>query len=206
VSTPKKGDWYGDQRIRVPRQNGNRTDYNYYHHESAGAGQYVYIVEDGIWESHPEFQGALIEHRPGADYANDDHVADLQHGSGAASKIVGRNLGIAKQATAVILDKKLQEDSLTATVSKGESVVWEKFLESLLNAADDIATKGRSGRSVVSMSFGWRRSQQPEPFHDMMGEPRPLPILVLVHVLTDSWVCSPQSPSFKNSTNLTRLL
>jgi hypothetical protein len=49
ISTPKGVDWYQDQRIRHPAT----ITYSYYHHESSGAGQYVYVVEDGIWDTHP---------------------------------------------------------------------------------------------------------------------------------------------------------
>jgi hypothetical protein len=52
ISTPKNGDWYSDQRIRVVDPNTNQVYYNYFYHESSGAGQYVYVVEDGIWQNH----------------------------------------------------------------------------------------------------------------------------------------------------------
>jgi hypothetical protein len=118
-----------------------------------------------------EFRNAPIEHRPGADYADKggDFVSDPRHGSGVASKVLGRYLGVAKEATVVVLDKKYFEDELEATMSGQTTVVREKFLESLLNAADDIATKKRSGKSVVNMSFGMLRGlHAPPPFFNVM--------------------------------------
>jgi len=114
-----------------------------------------------------EFQGARIEHVRGADYGDDRIVADLDHGSGVAAKVIGRNLGIVKSATAVILDKKTDETGPQSEVLR-PLVIEEKYLESLLNAAEDIASKGRSGKSVLSISWGHRRNKNPAPFFDIM--------------------------------------
>jgi subtilisin family serine protease len=177
ISTPNRGDWYGDQRIRIPGQSPNGDRYNYYYDGSSGEGQYVYLVEDAIWENHPEFQGAFIEHRPGADYADEDHVPIILHGSAVGSKVVGKNLGIAKDATLVVLDKKTKQSSFSSF--NGETIVREKMLESLLNAADDIAAKGRAGKSVVNMSFGAKRTEAPQQLWDMMRKYCPLYSLFL---------------------------
>jgi subtilisin family serine protease len=176
ISTPNKGDWYGDQRIRVPGQSASRDRYDYYYDGSSGEGQYVYLVEDAIWDNHPEFQGAFIEHRSGADYADEDHVPIILHGSAVGSKVVGKNLGIAKDATLVVLDKKMKMSSFSNF--NGETIVREKILESLLNAADDIATKGRAGKSVVNMSFGSKRREAPDAYWDTM---RKCSIIVVPH-------------------------
>jgi hypothetical protein len=84
------------------------------------------------------------------------------------AKVLGRYLGIAKEATAVILDMTYLENAMAATISKQTTVVREKYLESLLNAADDIATKKRSGKAVVNMSFGMPGKYAPPKFFDMM--------------------------------------
>ena len=166
ISTPKGVDWYRDFRIRDPDVSSPdaAVDYVYYYHESAGEGQYVYIVEDGIWDKHPEFQGQRIEHIHGEEYADDFFIANqnlVDHGSGVTAKVIGKELGIAKQATAIILDRKSKRTTLAA-----DKYVAKKLLEALLNAADDIATKGRSGKSVVNMSFGMTKNTPPA-FIDM---------------------------------------
>lgn len=202
ISTPKKGDWYDDNRIRETVKkdevNGIREDfiyYDYYYDTSSGEGQYIYLAEDGIWDSHPvsfgslfqpllsistelrfpfqEFQGALIEHVPGGTYADQgtipvswDFKADLEHGSACGAKVIGRNMGIVKSATLVVLDKNMDENGLTSVTKKFR--VEEKILESLLNAANDIATKDREGKSVVSLSYGSRYSKRPPQFFAIM--------------------------------------
>jgi hypothetical protein len=56
ISTPREGfDWYKDERIRGHDRNTNGVGYNYFYHESSGEGQYIYVVENGIWENHPVF-------------------------------------------------------------------------------------------------------------------------------------------------------
>jgi hypothetical protein len=78
------------------------------------------------------------------------------------AKIIGRNLGIVKKVTAVILDNKWQPSSF---LPDSGDFVPERILESLLNAADDIAVKGRYGKAVVSMSFS-------APWDDIRVYPR----------------------------------
>jgi hypothetical protein len=48
VSTPRGDDWYNNPRIRDDQGPG----YKFYSDGSSGAGQYVYIVEDSIWDTH----------------------------------------------------------------------------------------------------------------------------------------------------------
>lgn len=112
---------------------------------------------------HQEFDDAHIEHRRGETYADENHSPNLLHGSGVTAKVVGRLLGTAKKATAVILDKML-----FATARYHETVVYEKVLESLLIAADNIARKGRAGKSVVNISMGGKRGLEVQPFWDTM--------------------------------------
>ncbi|KAK4247523.1 glucan 1,3-beta-glucosidase [Corynascus novoguineensis] len=148
VSAPPGAEWMHDKRIRSLNDDNSYT-YKYYHHESEGEGQYVYVVEDGIWDKHPEFRGAKIEHVRQASYADDFLTKNLQHGSGVTAKIIGSRLGVAKRATAVIMDKEI----LSAGMVIPDDLVYEKALESLLDAADDIAKKGRSGKAVVNISW-----------------------------------------------------
>ena len=67
---------------------------------------------------------------------------------------------------ALFLDKKSTEDGSIGM--NGVTMVEEIFLESFLNAADDIASKGRSGRSVVCFSWGWKEDQVPPEYWEMM--------------------------------------
>jgi hypothetical protein len=155
VSAPRGADWYGDSTIRDVDLTGKLgTDYGYYYHESAGEGQYIYVVEEGFDDTHSEFNGVNIEYGRGTgDYGEEGFPSNnpklLLHGTGVTSKVVGQELGVAKKATAVIIPLKMTRSS----ASFDEPPPPEKVLEALLNAADDIATKGRAGRAVVNLSF-----------------------------------------------------
>ena len=61
VSTPKKGDWFDDKRIRAPNPTTKKIDYTYYYDASSGEGQYVYISEDGIYDGHPVSSALLFQ-------------------------------------------------------------------------------------------------------------------------------------------------
>ncbi|KAB5582897.1 hypothetical protein GE09DRAFT_1211512 [Coniochaeta sp. 2T2.1] len=164
VSTPKHGDWMGDQRLRGVDPNTNGVLYNHYYHHSSGAGQFVYVTEDGIWGDHQEFAGKVIEHRPGANYAVNGMVPNTRHGTQVVSKIVGRLLGIVKNTVAVILDKK----TMPILVEYKNSILLERWLESFLNAADDIVRKGRASKSVLTISHIFYDGRLPYEFFEMM--------------------------------------
>jgi hypothetical protein len=134
-------------------------------------------------------------------------VSDLEHGSQVTAKIIGSKLGIAKDATVVLLDRASRPGSSMAG-GIGD-IIYDKRLETLLNVADDIAKNGRSGKSVVNMSFGVRRPALPPAYYDMM---RKFYLLLNVEtrhseraVLSLISVCCPQSLSFKSSTSSTLL-
>ncbi len=139
-----------------------------YYYEDSRREDYVPLQPPGNGP-HPEFQGQRIEHIRGKEYGDDFLVVNednVRHGSGVVSKVIGKKLGIATKTTAVILDLKTKKPA-----SSAEEFVWEKILEALLNAADDIATKKRSGKSVVNMSLGFGvDSHIPQAFIDMFGK------------------------------------
>lgn len=69
----------------------------------------------------------------------------------------------------MIPTEKSKISSLTA--GQGETIVQEKLLESLLNAAEDIARKGRAGKAVVNLSLNLRgptKDVWPTPYIPMM--------------------------------------
>ncbi len=83
------------------------------------------------------------------------------------AKVVGQKLGIVPKATVIILHRMTKGSSASVAPPVGESL-----LETVLTAANDIAVKGRSGKSVVNMSFGLSRLQSSnQPLVDMFGEP-----------------------------------
>lgn len=52
ISTPPGMQWYRNPRFHWLAESQRMHVYNHYQHESSGAGQYVYILEDGIWDDH----------------------------------------------------------------------------------------------------------------------------------------------------------
>ena len=55
ISTPQSYNWLTDGNIQeqVSVNGVALQQYKYYFHSSEGFGQYIYIVEDGIWANHP---------------------------------------------------------------------------------------------------------------------------------------------------------
>lgn len=68
---------------------------------------------------------------------------------------------MAKAATVIITDMKTKAPERFTFAS-------EKYIESVLNVADDIKRKGRQGKSVVSISWGERRESVPAAFMDIL--------------------------------------
>jgi len=61
----------------------------------------------------------------------------------------------------------MDKEILSAGMVISDDLVYEKTLESLLDAADDIAKKGRSGKAVVNISWGVTNRLHPT-YYDMM--------------------------------------
>jgi hypothetical protein len=91
VSTPWNLDRI-DQREPTPKDG--------YHYDGDGTGVHVYILDSGIRATHEQFEGRVGE---GWDFvdgdADPDDVGPLSHGTGVASVIGGKDLGVAKNVT-----------------------------------------------------------------------------------------------------------
>ena len=78
ISTPPNFEWSSNDDIREEIfANGvsEGATYKYYYHSSQGEGQYIYLIEDGIWANHPVsqtnfliFGASLIQVRNFLDY------------------------------------------------------------------------------------------------------------------------------------------
>ncbi len=105
VSTPWNLDRI-DQREPTPADG--------YSYDGDGTGVHVYVLDSGIRATHDEFQGRIGE---GWDFVDDDDDPDdigpIGHGTGVASVIGGKDLGVAKNVTlhAVrVLDQMISGD------------------------------------------------------------------------------------------------
>ncbi|KXX76236.1 Lectin [Madurella mycetomatis] len=79
--------------------------YGYEAYDSFGESQVIYVVEEGLWTGHEEFDGALIDKSSiQVPYLGDHHVVDpdLTHGTQVAAKLVGKNLGLARKAQLIL--------------------------------------------------------------------------------------------------------
>ncbi|KAK2044247.1 subtilase [Colletotrichum somersetense] len=112
----------------------------YIYDTSAGADTYAYVVDSGILSTHTEFGGRVTLGYTAYSGANTD---TLGHGTHVAGTIGGSTYGVAKQ-TNIISVKVFQGASSTTSAILG-GFNW---------AVNDITSKGRAGRSVVSMSLG----------------------------------------------------
>ena len=127
------------------------TDYHY--NPIAGNGISAYIIDTGIYPRNSEFANLPGGYRwlwPTQNFWNGQcnwpHEEDdpVNHGTCVTSKVVGRRLGVAKKATAVIV-KWIY----------GAQCIREVLLfEALTRVRKDILTKGLQGKAVINMSFG----------------------------------------------------
>jgi hypothetical protein len=89
-----------------------------YHYTGDGTGVHVYVLDSGIRATHREFVGRIGE---GWDFVEDDADTDdtgpIGHGTGVASIIGGKDLGVAKNVTlhAVrVLDQRMSGNEADA--------------------------------------------------------------------------------------------
>ncbi|KAK2028960.1 subtilase, partial [Colletotrichum zoysiae] len=112
----------------------------YVYDTSAGADTYAYVVDSGILSTHTQFGGRVTLGYNAYSGANTD---TLGHGTHVAGTIGGSTYGVAKQTNII-----------SVKVFQGASGTTSAILGGFNWAVNDITSKGRAGRSVVSMSLG----------------------------------------------------
>ncbi|KAL3438435.1 subtilisin-like protein [Aspergillus tetrazonus] len=112
----------------------------YIYDTSAGEGTYAYVVDTGINVDHEEFGGraSLAYNAVGG-----QHVDSVGHGTHVAGTIGGETYGVSKKA-----------NLLSVKVFRGESSSTSIILDGFNWAANDIVSKGRTGKSAINMSLG----------------------------------------------------
>ena len=129
----------------ISHKSGNATEYLY--DESAGEGQFAYIIDTGILETHEEFEGGRGV--KGFNAIDDAPFKDIDgHGTHVAGTICGKTYGVAKKATCVAVK-----------VFNGGTASTETVLEGYQWAVDNITAEGREANSVISMSLGGAKSE-----------------------------------------------
>ncbi|EYE92684.1 S8 family peptidase [Aspergillus ruber CBS 135680] len=114
---------------------------SYIYDDRGGEGTFGYVVDTGINVDHREFGGrASLAYNA---VNNSDHVDTVGHGTHVAGTIGGATFGVAKKA-----------NLLSVKVFAGESGRTSDILDGFNWAANDIATKRRTGKAAINMSLG----------------------------------------------------
>ncbi len=129
----------------ISHKSRNSSDYIY--DSAAGEGQFAYIIDTGLLETHEEFEGtrAVL----GYNAVDNTDFKDIDgHGTHVAGTICGKTYGVAKKATCVSIK-----------IFNGGSASTETVLEGYQWAVKNITDEGRQASSVISMSLGGGKSE-----------------------------------------------
>ncbi|KAI0405861.1 peptidase S8/S53 domain-containing protein [Xylaria palmicola] len=113
---------------------------SYIYDSSAGAGTYAYIVDTGLLTTHTQFgsRGSI-----GYNAVGGASVDSNGHGTHVAGTLAGSTYGVAKAATII-----------SVKVFSGSSSSTSIILDGFNWAVNDITSKSRKAKSVISMSLG----------------------------------------------------
>ncbi|KAK8035230.1 Alkaline proteinase [Apiospora rasikravindrae] len=118
------------------------TTYRY--DTSAGEGTYAYIVDSGVLQTHSQFGGRASY---GYNAAGGSNVDTAGHGTHVAGTVGGSTYGVAKRANIIAVKVFTGNSAATSTIMDGYS--W---------AVNDIVSKSRTNKAVISMSLGGPKS------------------------------------------------
>lgn len=142
---------------RISHRDRGHNDYLY--DGAAGAGTCVYVLDTGVEESHPEFEGRAHQVRS---FVSDSNSDDNGHGTHVAGTVGSRTYGVAKKTTIFgvkVADKNgsyqtsnviagldfVASDSRNQNCPKGVAInmsLYGKRSDSFNNAVNNIASKG----------------------------------------------------------------
>ncbi|GAW11410.1 hypothetical protein ANO14919_007540 [Xylariales sp. No.14919] len=113
---------------------------SYIYDSSAGAGTYAYIVDTGLLTTHNQF-GSRASY--GYNAVGGQNVDSNGHGTHVAGTLGGSTYGVAKSATLI-----------SVKVFSGSSSATSIILDGYNWAVNDIISKGRQTKAVLSLSLG----------------------------------------------------
>ncbi|KAK4446124.1 hypothetical protein QBC34DRAFT_497070 [Podospora aff. communis PSN243] len=160
-----------DGEIMIHGQDKSNLWFNYKVHQMAGAGQVIYVVEEGIFAEHGELAGGDIDVDDSSlqrlfDFATRYSVgaaANPEHGTEVTAKLIGARLGLARQGKVVlapVFPKQTRNyDPPEVTLKKFETDLPEALMIGIISALDHImrAQAGDAtlrGRQIINISAG----------------------------------------------------
>ncbi|KAK8058489.1 hypothetical protein PG994_008937 [Apiospora phragmitis] len=126
----------------VSSKTSGSTTYRY--DTSAGEGTYAYIVDSGVLQTHSQFGGRASY---GYNAAGGSNVDTAGHGTHVAGTVGGSTYGVAKKANIIAVK-----------VFTGRSAAISVIMDGYSWAVNDIVSKGRTSKAVVSMSLSGSKS------------------------------------------------
>lgn len=110
------------------------ADYVYY--PGAGEGITVYIIDSGLNPLHTEFSLGVVKRWIYANGVAETEVDDdpSSHGTCLASKIAGREYGVAKKASLIVVKRSLKLSS---------------WLDAMVKVANDLRRRARAGERIA---------------------------------------------------------
>ncbi|KAK8917696.1 Alkaline protease 1 [Metarhizium anisopliae] len=135
----------------------------YYYDTNSGSGTFAYILDDGIRETHKEFEGrakniySIFPEKQAGDYV---------HGTAVAGIIGSKTYGVAKKTT-------LLSVKTLGTTGADHSEV----LKALLWTAEHIVNNTRQKSSVINLSFGVKKSDALNKFIELLVGRYDIPVV-----------------------------
>ncbi|KAH6646634.1 alkaline protease [Truncatella angustata] len=152
---------------------------SYVYDSTAGSGTYAYIVDSGILTTHIEFGGRASY---GYNAVGGPNVDSYGHGTHVAGIISGATYGVSK----------LTKD-IAVKVFEGESTLVSIILDGYSWAVNDITSKSRQSKSVISISISGRYSAIFNDAIDVAYSSGILTVVAAGNEATDAAIVSPAS-------------
>ncbi|KAF2686136.1 hypothetical protein K458DRAFT_208691 [Lentithecium fluviatile CBS 122367] len=164
VSLPKDSIWRSPGSNSFDPAAPNNEKYMYNYDIADASDTYVYIIHDnGFWQDHIEFLGRKFEYlTSGSNFGpKAKYTPDYRHGSAVAAQILGNKLGICPSCTVVMVTSTVPKNK---KVSQWQIYPKEREIAQLIDALDDIRTKGRKGKAAINMSYSYYQNVMSDSF------------------------------------------
>ncbi|KAL2814526.1 hypothetical protein BDW59DRAFT_167173 [Aspergillus cavernicola] len=171
VSIPRDvEDWWKHEAFTEDEKaiTDDSKSWKHHYHESAGKGQYVYVIDDCITYRDdqgrlPDFDGtSIVGIGKKAETYGPPLRNDCKHGTMVASLLAGKSFGIAPKVNLI---------PVNMGVPVRGSAYYDRQLEALVRVLDDLEkNNGRGGQSIVSMSWSIRKAHTAPQFEGVMLE------------------------------------